>query len=165
MPLFTGGNAAVITGAASGIGKAAAERLAALGMRLVLADRDEAKLAAVAGNLATDVRPVACDVSRFEDVERLRNAAFSAFGSVNVLMNNAAIPGTGSDNWTGLDAWRKIIDIKLWGVVHGVHAFTPALLEQGTRAAIINTGSKQGITNPAHLPGLQCRQVRREDAH
>lgn len=82
MPLVTGGNGAVITGAASGIGKAAAERLAALGMRLVLADRDEAKLAAVAGNLATEVRPVACDVSRFEDVERLRNAAFSAFGSV-----------------------------------------------------------------------------------
>lgn len=152
MPLFTAGNVAVITGAASGIGKAAAERFAALGMRLVLADRDEAKLAAVAGNLATDVRPVACDVSRFEDVERLRNAAFSAFGSVNVLMNNAAIPGTGSDNWTGLDAWRKIIDINLWGVVHGVHAFTPALLEQGTRAAIINTGSKQGITNPPTFP-------------
>ena len=150
--LFATGNVAVITGAASGIGRAAAARFAALGMRLVLADRDEAKLAAVAGEIGGAVRPVVTDVSRMADVERLRDAAFDAFGQVHVVMNNAAISGDGSDNWTGLDAWRRIIDVNLWGVIHGVHAFTPALLAQGAPAAIINTGSKQGITNPPGFP-------------
>jgi NAD(P)-dependent dehydrogenase (short-subunit alcohol dehydrogenase family) len=150
--VFKQGHVAVITGAASGIGRAAAERFAALGMRLVLADRDEATLAAVAGGLGAEVRHVVSDVGRIEDVERLRDTAFDAFGGVNVLMNNAAISGSGSDNWSGLDAWRRIMEINLFGVVNGVHAFTPALLAQGKRAAIINTGSKQGITNPPGFP-------------
>jgi NAD(P)-dependent dehydrogenase (short-subunit alcohol dehydrogenase family) len=67
-------------------------------------------------------------------------------------MNNAAIGGAGSDNWSGIDAWRKILDVNLWGVVNGVQTFTPAMLEQGKRGAIINTGSKQGITNPPGSP-------------
>ena len=150
--LFTRGNVAVVTGAASGIGRAAAERFAALGMRLVLADRDDAGLAALADSLDTEARYLATDVGRFEDVERLRDAAFSAFGRVDILMNNAAISGAGSDNWSGLDAWKQIMDVNLWGVVHGVHAFAPAMIEQGRRAAIINTGSKQGITNPPGYP-------------
>jgi NAD(P)-dependent dehydrogenase (short-subunit alcohol dehydrogenase family) len=150
--LFTRGTVAVVTGAASGIGRAAAERFAALGMRLVLADRDDAGLAALADRLDTEARYLAVDVSRFEDVERLRDEAFGAFGRVDILMNNAAISGAGSDNWSGLDAWRRIIDVNLWGVIHGVHAFAPAMIEQGGRAAIINTGSKQGITNPPGFP-------------
>lgn len=152
LPLFAREQVAVITGASSGIGRAAAERCAGLGMRLVLFDRDEAGLAAVADGLATDVRLVSGDVSRIEDVERLRDTALDAFGSVAVLMNNAAIGGQGSDNWAGLDAWHRIMAVNLWGVVNGVHAFAPALLAQGTRAAIINTGSKQGITNPPGFP-------------
>jgi NAD(P)-dependent dehydrogenase (short-subunit alcohol dehydrogenase family) len=150
--LFAPNAVAVITGAASGIGRAAAERFARSGMRLVLFDRDEGRLAELAKGLGPDVRYLAGDVSRFEDVERLRELAVGAFGRVDVLMNNAAIGGEGSDNWSGLDAWRNIMDVNLWGVVNGVHAFTPAMLKQGTRAAIINTGSKQGITNPPGFP-------------
>ena len=150
--LFSRNNVAVITGAASGIGRAAAQRCAAAGMRLVLFDRDATALADLAQALPVEVRHLAGDVSRMEDVERLRDVAFESFGAVAVLMNNAAISGTGSDNWTGLEAWRRIMDVNLWGVVHGVHAFTPRLLGQASRSAIINTGSKQGITNPPGFP-------------
>ncbi len=150
--LFSRNNVAVITGAASGIGRAAAQRCAAAGMRLVLFDRDATTLAHLAQALPVEVRYLTGDVSRMEDVERLRDVAFESFGSVSVLMNNAAISGKGSDNWTGLDAWRRILEVNLWGVVHGVHAFTPRLLEQDSRSAIINTGSKQGITNPPGFP-------------
>jgi NAD(P)-dependent dehydrogenase (short-subunit alcohol dehydrogenase family) len=151
-PLFGEGNVAVITGAASGIGRAAAERFGKHGMRLVLFDRDADKLAGVTKGLTTQVRFLAGDVGRFEDVARLRDLAFSAFGKVTVLMNNAAIGGEGSDNWDGLEAWRRILDVNLWGVVNGVHAFTATMLAQGAPGAIINTGSKQGITNPPGFP-------------
>jgi len=150
--LFTRNNVAVITGAASGIGHAAAQRCAEAGMRLVLFDRDATLLADLAQALPVEVRHLAGDVSRMEDVEHLRDFAFESFGSVSVLMNNAAISGKGSDNWTGLEAWRRIMDVNLWGVVNGVHAFTPRLLDQESRSAIINTGSKQGITNPPGFP-------------
>ena len=150
--LFARNNVAVITGAASGIGRSAAQRCAEAGMRLVLFDRDSTPLADLAQALPGEVRHLAGDVSRMEDVECLRNLAFDSFGSVSVLMNNAAIGGAGSDNWTGLEAWRRIMEVNLWGVVNGVHAFTPRLLEQASRSAIINTGSKQGITNPPGFP-------------
>jgi NAD(P)-dependent dehydrogenase (short-subunit alcohol dehydrogenase family) len=158
-PLFSAGNVAVITGAASGIGRAAAERFAKAGMRLVLFDRDETGLAAIAGDLAAEIRTVAGDVSQFADVERLRDVALNAFGSVNVVMNNAAISGTGAENWSGIEAWRKIIDVNLFGVVNGVQAFAPALVAQGSRAAIINTGSKQGITNPPGAPAYNVAKA------
>lgn len=150
--LFRPGNVAVITGAASGIGLAAAQRFIALGMKVVLFDKEESGLAALASGNPENVRYLAGDVSRYEDLEQLKDLAFSAYGSVNVLMNNAAIGGEGSDNWKGIDAWRRIIDVNLWGVVNGVHAFTEAMLAQGAPAAIINTGSKQGITNPPGVP-------------
>lgn len=150
--VFAPGKVAVITGAGSGIGRAAAERFASLGMRLVLLDKDAAAVEALAGRLGADVRALAGDVSRLEDVERLRDLAFDSFGAVHVLMNNAAIGGQGSDNWSGLDAWRGILDVNLWGVIHGVHAFAPALLRQADPSVIINTGSKQGITNPPGAP-------------
>lgn len=151
-PLFSSGGVAVVTGAASGIGRAAARRFSQRGMRLVLFDRNEAALAGVAASLTTDVRTVVGDVSQVDDLKRLRDVAYEAFGTVTVLMNNAAIGGEGSDNWTGLEAWRRILEVNLWGVVNGVHVFAPAMLAQGTRAAIVNTGSKQGITNPPGFP-------------
>src|SRR5262245_47874492 len=157
--LFSSNNVAVITGAASGIGRAAAQRCAEAGMRLVLFDRDSAPLADLAQALPVEVRHLAGDVSRMEDVERLRDFAFDSFGSVSVLMNNAAISGKGSDNWTGLEAWRRIMEVNLWGVVNGVHAFTPRLLEQESRSAIINTGSKQGITNPPGSPAYAAAKA------
>lgn len=150
--IFAPGKVAVITGAGSGIGRAAAERLSALGMKLALFDRDEAALASVAQKIGGGVRWMAGDVSRYEDLEGLRDLAYDAFGEIALMMNNAAIGGQGSDNWTGLDAWRRILEINLGGVINGVHAFTPALLAQDAPAAIVNTGSKQGITNPPGVP-------------
>jgi NAD(P)-dependent dehydrogenase (short-subunit alcohol dehydrogenase family) len=150
--VFKQGSVAVITGGASGIGAAAARRLAARGMKIVLFDRDDAGLEAVARDLSSDVRILAGDVSALPDVERLRDFALSAFGRVDMLMNNAGIGGGEDDNWSGLDAWRRILDVNLWGVIHGVHTFAPVMLAQDGGGAIVNTGSKQGITNPPGHP-------------
>jgi NAD(P)-dependent dehydrogenase (short-subunit alcohol dehydrogenase family) len=151
MSLFTEGGVAVITGGASGIGRAAATMFAERGMRLCLFDHNADALAATAAKLPPNTRIVVGDVGRREDVERLRDAAFDAFGAVTVLMNNAAIGG-GSRSWGTLDRWTAILGVNLWGVVHGVDAFAERMLAQGKPAAIINTGSKQGITNPPGDP-------------
>jgi len=141
----------VITGGASGIGRAAATLFAERGMRLCLFDHNADALAATAAKLPASTRVVVGDVGRREDVERLREEAFAAFGAVTVLMNNAAIGG-GSKSWGTLDRWTAILSVNLWGVVHGVDAFAERMLAQATPAAIINTGSKQGITNPPGDP-------------
>ena len=151
MSLFARGNVAVITGAASGIGRAAAQTFAARGMKLCLFDREAGPLAELAGSLGGQVRAVCGDVARYEDVEKLRDAAYDAFGAVHVLMNNAAI-GHGSKSWGTLDRWKAMLDVNLFGIIHGIDAFAPRLLAQGAPAAIVNTGSKQGITNPPGDP-------------
>ena len=151
MAIFDAGGVAVITGAASGIGRSAAEMLAQRGMKLCLFDREEATLRELAESLPTETRVVAGDVSILEEVERLRETAYEAFGTVTLLMNNAGVEGR-SEPWGQLDRWRNVIGVNLWGVVHGVHAFTEAMLAQGAPAAIVNTGSKQGITNPPGDP-------------
>jgi NAD(P)-dependent dehydrogenase (short-subunit alcohol dehydrogenase family) len=89
----------------------------------------------------------ACDVSKMDEVAALKELAYSTFGHVDVLMNNAGTaPGGGPfDHYEG---WQKVLGVNLWGVINGVHAFAPAMIAQGTPAAIINTGSKQGITSP-----------------
>ncbi|MBI1179020.1 MAG: SDR family NAD(P)-dependent oxidoreductase [Alphaproteobacteria bacterium] len=146
------GRTAVVTGAASGIGRAAAVRFAGMGMRVCLADVNEDLLAeacdeAAAHAASGDVIGVPTDVSRMADVERLKARAFEAFGEVAVLMNNAGI-GAGGGPFDNYDGWRRVLDVNLWGVINGVHAFTPAMIAQGSDCAIINTGSKQGITCP-----------------
>jgi NAD(P)-dependent dehydrogenase (short-subunit alcohol dehydrogenase family) len=162
-PAIAPGRAAVITGAASGIGLAAAKRFAALGMKVVLADLegeilDQAAAAVIAEAKggASDVCTVPTDVSQLEEVMRLKEEAFDAFGGVAVLMNNAGIGGGLGKPWESYDRWRRILEVNLWGVVHGVHAFVPALIDQTAPSAIINTGSKQGITNP---PGSAAYNV------
>jgi NAD(P)-dependent dehydrogenase (short-subunit alcohol dehydrogenase family) len=93
------------------------------------------------------VLTVPTDVSRIDDVTRLRDAVYERFGEVGVLMNNAGTaPGGGP--WDNIDRWRHVLEVNLWGVINGVQAFTPHMLQQGTPAAIVNTGSKQGITCP-----------------
>ena len=151
-PALAPGRVAVITGAASGIGLATALRFAAMGLKIVLADLpgatlDEAtaQVAAVAGTAS--VRTVPTDVSQAAEVQRLKDAAYGAFGEVAVLMNNAGTaPGGGP--WDHPDRWRRVLDVNLWGVINGVQVFTQAMLDQGTPCAIVNTGSKQGITGP-----------------
>ncbi len=152
-PAFAKGRAAVITGAAHGIGFAAARRCAALGMKLCLADNDEAALAEAGRALESalpsiaGLRLVKADVSRLEDVQQLKAAAYDAFGEVALLMNNAAI-GSGGGPWTNYENWQRLLDVNLWGVINGVQAFAPAMIAAARPAAIVNVGSKQGITNP-----------------
>jgi NAD(P)-dependent dehydrogenase (short-subunit alcohol dehydrogenase family) len=152
-PALAPGRAAVITGAASGIGLAVAEKLAALGMNVCLADIDEAALKKAAARVAKasgeggSVIAVQTAVSKADEVERLRDRAVGAFGEVAFLMNNAGIGG-GGGLFDAQSRLRQIVDVNLWGVVNGIQAFAPLMRTQGTHCAIVNTGSKQGITCP-----------------
>ncbi|HKU97285.1 MAG TPA: SDR family NAD(P)-dependent oxidoreductase [Vineibacter sp.] len=149
-PALASGRVAVITGAASGIGLAAAKRFATMGMKLCLADLSEDALASAVADIgapAGTVLAVPTDVSQLADVERLKAEAYRAFGEVAVLMNNAGTaPGGGP--WDHYDRWRRVLNVNLWGVINGVQTFTQAMIDQGTACAIISTGSKQGITCP-----------------
>jgi NAD(P)-dependent dehydrogenase (short-subunit alcohol dehydrogenase family) len=145
------GRTAVITGGASGIGLAAAVRFASLGLNVVIADLDTAALRAAAARISEagpgEVVTVQTDVSRKEDVERLKEKAYQAFGDVAVLMNNAGI-GSGGGPFENYEGWQRVLATNLWGVINGVHTFAPAMIAQGTPAMVVNTGSKQGITTP-----------------
>ncbi|MEE4301865.1 MAG: SDR family NAD(P)-dependent oxidoreductase [Pseudomonadales bacterium] len=149
-PAIEAGRVAVVTGGASGIGLATAKRLAEAGMRLVLVDRDDAARERARAELAVDEADLVlsgADVSDFAAVEALRDEVLTRFDDVAILMNNAGVGGGGGP-WEKLDGWRRVLDVNLWGVVHGMQAFVPAMLERGRPGAVINTGSKQGITNP-----------------
>jgi NAD(P)-dependent dehydrogenase (short-subunit alcohol dehydrogenase family) len=152
-PAIAPNRVAVVTGGASGIGLAAAKRFAELGMKVCLADlagdalqRAADEVAGVGGDRRT-VIAVATDVGRREDVERLKEQVYTAFGEVAVLMNNAGTEG-GGQILGDPQRWQAILQTNLWGVVNGVQVFAPAMTGQGTPCAIINTGSKQGITTP-----------------
>ncbi|MFN8026139.1 MAG: SDR family NAD(P)-dependent oxidoreductase [Acidimicrobiia bacterium] len=147
---------AVVTGGASGIGRAMAERFAAGGMRLVLADLEEGALAAAVADLAglgARVIGVPTDVSVLDDVEVLRDRALDEFGAVHVVCNNAGVAGGGILG-APMALWRWVIDVNLYGVVHGVHTFLPLLLEQD-EGHIVNTASLAGLQGVAGL-GVYC---------
>jgi len=142
------GNNAVITGGASGIGLAAARRFLAADMQVLIADIDEEALHQARQDLGGQILTHVCDVSRYDDVEALQKYAAEQMGVTHCLMNNAGAGVRTSSPWEELGSWKKQIDINLWGIIHGCHAFLPSMLEAQLRCAVINTGSKQGLTNP-----------------
>ena len=139
---------AVITGAASGIGRALAQRLASEGMKIVLADVETAALEQAARELEAAGAPalaVRTDVSKAEEVERLAQAALDKFGAVHVVCNNAGV-AMSAPTWMNTVAdWQWVLGVNLWGVIHGVRVFTPILLSQGVAAHIVNTASMAGM--------------------
>ncbi|HEX7453413.1 MAG TPA: SDR family NAD(P)-dependent oxidoreductase [Polyangiaceae bacterium] len=150
--VFSPGNVAVVTGAASGIGLAAAGRFAALGMKLVMVDLGGTALDQAAEEIASlaasDVIAAATDVADPEQLARLQVEVVSNFGSVALLMNNAGVGNNPGLPWEHGDAWKTLVDVNLWGVVNGVQAFVPGMLASEKPGMVINTGSKQGITSP-----------------
>lgn len=145
---------AVITGAASGIGRALADRCHQEGMRIVLADVQRKALLETANQLraaGARVLPVPTDVSKPEDVERLAQVTLREFGAVHLLFNNAGV-GVRRPLWEfSLHDWQWMLGVNLWGVIHGIRTFVPLMLEQDTECHIVNTASVLGlVTGPTH---------------
>lgn len=146
-PAIAPGNIAVVTGAANGIGEAAARRLAGEGMRVCLADFDAERLARVQADLGDQAIAVTLDVSDRAAVEALAREVADRLGPVSVLMNNAGVGG-GGDALSNPDGWARVLGINLMGVLHGVQAFVPGMAASGAPGLVVNTGSKQGVTMP-----------------
>lgn len=153
------GKTAVITGAASGFGLEFARIAQQRGMNLVLADIEQAALDAAREEFesaGTAVLARRVDVSKVEEVEALAAATFERFGVPHLLFNNAGV-GSGGLIWEGsLDDWNWVMGVNLWGVVHGVRAFVPAMVEAGRqddsyRGHVVNTASMAGLLNPPNM--------------
>ena len=146
------GKVAVVTGAASGMGLAFARRFASAGASVVLADVERPALDAAVAELTAaghEAIGVVTDVMKLVSVEALRDAALERFGRVNVLCNNAGVAGAPqpAGEWVDVKMWDWVIQVNMWGVVYGVKAFLPHLVEHGD-GHIVNTASMAG-----HLPG------------
>ncbi|CAK7209382.1 hypothetical protein SCUCBS95973_000420 [Sporothrix curviconia] len=165
MSVFKAGNTAVITGGASGIGLALAAKCLASGMHVLVADKDAATLAAapkhaaqLAGNSSSSTGSLTThtlDVSKPDDWKALKEAVDAASGPlkgrINLLALNAGVGGR--TPWTDIDAFHRILDVNLWGVIHGIATLLPSVHataggSDAPETAIVVTGSKQGITNP-----------------
>ena len=146
-PAIAAGRVALITGGASGIGLAFAQKLAALDMRVCIVDCDKEQLAKALPTLGETASAECVNVSELAEVEQLRDRVFERYGEVALLMNNAGTGG-GGGAWTRYSGWQKVLGVNLWGVINGLQCFVEPMLEQNSPCAIVNTGSKQGITNP-----------------
>jgi NAD(P)-dependent dehydrogenase (short-subunit alcohol dehydrogenase family) len=148
------GKVAVVTGGASGIGRAMAERFARDGMKVVLADVEAEPLAKARDEMAAagvEVLAVKTDVSRAEDVDALARKTFETFGTAHIVCNNAGIAIGGAPAWQlSKGDWDWTLAVNVWGVIHGIRAFVPRLVEQG-EGHVINTASIAGLVA---VPGM-----------
>lgn len=148
-PALQHGNAALVTGAASGIGLATARKLVEMGLRVCLADREEDQLREAVSQLAPagDVFAHVVDVADEASVAKLGEAVDQRLGRLSFLMNNAGTGG-GGDALSSPEGWRRVLGVNLFGVLNGVQRFAPAMVAGDKPGIIVNTGSKQGITQP-----------------
>ena len=140
------GTVAVVTGGASGIGRATAVALAAAGARVVVADIEQPPLDETVAEIEAaggEAIGVICDVSSWESVAALRDRCTEVYGPADIVMNNAGVAGGGPISMIELSAWEWTLGVNLWGVIHGVKAFLPAMLERGS-GHIVNTASIAG---------------------
>lgn len=147
------GKVAVVTGGASGIGKALGEALARQGSSVVLADVEEAALDTTVSELekatGAKVLGVVTDVSDLASVESLADKVFDRFGEVNILVNNAGVGAPSAKVWeTTPNDWLWVFNVNLFGVVHGILAFVPRMVESGRPGYVINTSSGDGAVTP-----------------
>jgi NAD(P)-dependent dehydrogenase (short-subunit alcohol dehydrogenase family) len=154
---------AVVTGGASGIGFAAARHFAALGLKVVIADRDGEALKAAGQVLAAmvgeeNVLAVPTDVARLDEVRALHEQVTTRFGHVHILMNNAGIQ-PGSAIFGPHETWERILGVNLGGVINGCQVFGPGMVASREPGLIINTGSKQGITTPPGDPAYNVSKA------
>lgn len=163
-PALKKGGVAVITGGASGIGLAAARYLAQQGMRVCLADLGGARLEAARSALLEDgaaeepIMAVPTDVGDRAQIEALADRVTSAWGAVNLLMNNAGMQ-PGSSIFDAEGNWERILDVNMLGVIRGSQVFAPRMIASGQAGLIINTGSKQGITTPPGDPAYNVSKA------
>jgi NAD(P)-dependent dehydrogenase (short-subunit alcohol dehydrogenase family) len=147
------GRVAVVTGGGGGLGRAMGERFATEGMKVVLADVRAGPLDATVAELrerGLEVSGVVVDVSRWDSVENLRDRALDAYGAVHLLCNNAGI-GVGAEGrvWEHeVNDWRWAIGVNLYGVIHGINAFVPHMLDHGEPGHVVNTSSGNGGITP-----------------
>ncbi len=145
---------AVITGGANGIGLAVAGTLVGKGMNVAILDFDETALKTASSSLnkiadnSSQVLCLQCDVSDKDQIFNLASKIHEELGDVSFLMNNAGAGMQTGKPWENVDAWRKLIDVNLWGIIYSAQAFVPAMIESDHPGIVINTGSKQGITRP-----------------
>jgi len=147
---------AVITGAASGIGKGIAQTFAAEGARLVLTDVEEDRLEALRDELSTsgaEVKTFTCDVSDYGQVEQLTELTYDQYGACNILCNNAGVVENNLKSWElSLEDWDWVLGINLMGVVHGVKSFVPKMLASDEPGHVVNTASIGGLVAGLALP-------------
>ncbi|MCU0912743.1 MAG: SDR family NAD(P)-dependent oxidoreductase [Rhodobacteraceae bacterium] len=161
-PALAPDSVAVVTGGASGIGLACAERFAAMGMAVALADTRADLLAAAADRLraagARDVMTAATDVADRAAVEALEADVAGRFGGTDILMANAGIQ-PGSAMFGADEAWHRVIDVNFWGIANAARVFAPRMIARGRPGAIVATGSKQGITTPPGDPAYNVSKA------
>jgi len=146
------GKVAVVTGAASGIGRALAEKLGGQGMKVVVSDIENDALQETAVDLrgrGVEVLAVRTDVSKAEEVALLAKLTLEKFGAVHVVCNNAGVFVGGLSWQSTLEDYEWVLGVNLWGVIHGIRTFVPILLEQGTEGHIVNTASMAAVTTAA----------------